>query len=193
MKKLIAILGLYFFLFIANQSCRPSHFLITNIRFESATLKDKDDEKQFNHYIPTATFTNDIVFILSYYYGDFVASAFHGFSSQCYAFTKGRVLDNQLLEDTYTISFDHPFTFNNITVKANQNIFEIASLKNEISIFDNVMVFDGMGADKVIEFSEKFIQNSIFSSDVYKVTFHCRTSDNKEFEKKIDVEFKLTK
>ncbi|MGE5447133.1 MAG: hypothetical protein ACM3PR_02145 [Bacteroidales bacterium] len=192
MKRITAILGLYIYLFIANQGCRPEHFLITDIRIESATLKDKDDERQFNYYIDTTVFTKDIVFIISYH-TDYVAGFNLGFSSECYAFKKGRVYDNQLLEDTYSLKFDHPFVFNRNTIPANQNIFEISSIKNEISIFDNYMAFDNKGADKVIEFSDFFVKNSTFSPDIYKTTFYCKTSDNKEFEKEINVKFSLIK
>jgi len=192
MKKITAILGLYFFLFLANQSCRPSHFLITDIRFESATLKEKDNERQFNYYVDTTIFTKDIVFIISYH-TDYYAEINLGFSSNCYAFKKGIVYDNQLLEDTYSIKFDRSFVFNNDTIPANLNIFENTSIKSEISIFDNYMAFDSEGADKVIAFSDFFVKNSVFSPGKYNVTFYCKTSDNKEFEKKIDVEFKLIK
>lgn len=41
MKRIFTILGLYVLLFISTQSCEPYHMLITNIRFESATLNTK--------------------------------------------------------------------------------------------------------------------------------------------------------
>jgi hypothetical protein len=190
MKKIFTILGLYILLFISNQSCEPYHMLITDIRFESATLDRVTSNNQSKVYNDTSIFTKDIVFIISYYSGD-VATINWGFSSNCYAYDRGRVYDNHLLDDTYSLKFDHPFTFNNDTIFAGTNIFSVESIKKEINIFKTYNTFHYMGADKVLEFTDYFVKNSKFIDDKYKVNFSCKTSDNKELNKEIFVEFKL--
>ena len=190
MKKIFAIIGLYLFLLISNVSCEPYHLLITDIRFESATFERVTADKQSKVYKATSIFTKDIVFVISYYFGD-VANLNWGFSSNCYAYDRGIVYDNYIVGDTYSLKFDHLFIFNNDTVVAGVNIFDIESIKKEISIFETYNSFHYMGADKVIEFSDYFVNNSKFSTDKYKVNFHCKTSNNKEFDKEIYVEFNL--
>lgn len=115
---------------------------------------------------------------------DYVASIDIGLSGKGYAFSKGQVIDNYLLENTYSIKFDHPFTYKTLTITANQNLFEIDEIKNQIDIYD---CSGNYNVDKVFEFSQKFKSESIFTSDNYEVTFSCNTSDNRKFEKKIIV------
>lgn len=190
MKRIFSILGLYVLLFISTQSCEPIHILITNIRFESATFDRVTTDNQSKVYKDTSIFTKDIIFIISYYSGD-VSTISYGFSSNCYAYSRGLVYDNYLLDDTYSLKFDHPFTFNNDTIRAGTNIFGVESIRKEINVFETYNAFHYMGADKVMEFSDYFVKNSRFNADKYKVTFYCKTSDNKEFNKEIVVEFKL--
>lgn len=96
MKKIVTILCIYLLLLISSQSCEPYHLLITNIRFESATLDHKGDERLFNTYNATTVFTKDIVFIISYQWYE-EAQINYGLSSACYAaFDRGRVYDNEI-------------------------------------------------------------------------------------------------
>ena len=55
-----------------------------------------------------------------------------GLSGKCYAFSKGEVIDNFIPEDSYSLKFDHPFTYKNVTIDANQNLFEIDEIKNKL-------------------------------------------------------------
>jgi hypothetical protein len=188
MRKVSLIIGLYIFLFIIS-NCSPYHLLIKDIRFEGATLVKKSDEKQFNDYNATSIFTNDIVFVISYNSYD---ALFNNLSSNCYAqYDRGHVYDNKLLEETFSIKFDHLFVYNEDTISSYQNIFDFPSIKNEIEIFDNYESFDYMGADKVISFSDSFCKGARFDTLNYNISFYCRTSDSLTFSKNISVKFRL--
>lgn len=182
------MVSIYLFLIVLSNSCTPEHYLISDIDFSSATIKDRNDRREFNNYLPTNIFKNDIVFIISYH-TDFITSIDLGFSNKCYAFTKRSIIDNELLESSFSIKLNHPFTYNNLTISENQNLLEIEDIKNQISIFENYQSFNGGGGDKVIEFSQNFKNLSHFSTDDYTITFNCKTSDNREFEKNIIVKF----
>jgi hypothetical protein len=186
MIKILKILGIYLLLTVLSQSCSPEHFLISGIEFNGATVCERNSQREHNSFIKKDILKNDIVFIVSYHY-DFIASLDLGFSGKCYAFSKGREIDNYLLENTYSLKFDHPFTFNNVIINANQNLFEIDEIKNQIEIYETNNGFYGMGADKVFEFSPTFKSESVFTTDNYEVTFKCSTSDNRNFEKRIVV------
>jgi hypothetical protein len=184
MKKALQILGIYLFLIFVSQSCwPPDHSLISDIEFNGATLHKRDKERANNQFDKTDVLKNDIIFMIRYNF-DYVASIDLGLSGKCYAFSKGLVIDNNLLENTYSLKFDHPFTYGNLTINANQNIFEIDEIKSQIEIYDCSGMYS---VDKVIEFSQKFNSESVFTTDNYEVTFSCSTSDNRNFEKKIIV------
>ncbi len=187
MKKTLKIIGIYLFLIVASQSCSPEHYLISSIEFNGATVSERKNERELNNFKQTNVLKNDIVFIVSYH-TDYIASLDLGLSGKCYAFTKGSVIDNYLLENTYSIKFDHPFIYKNVTINANQNLLEIDEIKNQIAIYEtNNGYYNGLGADKVFEFSQSFKSESVFTTDDYEVTFNCSTSDNRNFEKKIIV------
>ncbi|MBW8331977.1 MAG: hypothetical protein K0M40_08150 [Prolixibacteraceae bacterium] len=190
MKRIAAIIGLYFVLFVMNISCRREHFLITGIRFESATLDKEKAEMRFNDYVPTSVFTKDIVFVISYE-TVFVALNSFNLNSNCHALTLGKIMDNKLLDETFSISLDHPFIYNSDTVKTNQNILENASIKKEIEIFESNQAFHNSGADKVFSFSDYFMKNAKFDTISYNVAFYCKTSDNIEFNEQISVKFRI--
>nr|WP_315258391.1 hypothetical protein [uncultured Flavobacterium sp.] len=180
MRKTLKIIGIYLFLIVANQSCSPDHYFISDIEFSGATISERNKEREKNHFTETDVLKNDIIFIIRNKI-DYITSLDLGISSKCYAFSKGEVIDNHILESTYSLKFDHSFKYKNLTVDANTNLFEIDELKNQIEIYN------GYGADKVFEFSQEFKTESVFTSDDYEVTFNCSTSDNRHFEKKIIV------
>lgn len=182
MKKVLKIIGIYLLLIVANQSCwPPDHSLISDIEFNGAILRKTAKERANNQFDQTDVLKNDIVFMIRYNL-DYVASIDLGFSGKCYAFSKGLVIDNYLLENTYSLKFNRPFTYKNLTIDANQNLFEIDEIKNQIEIYD---CSGNYNVDKVFEFSPEFNNESVFTSDDYEVTFNCSTSDNRNFEKKI--------
>jgi hypothetical protein len=191
MKKIATIIGLYVLMIISSISCREEHYLITDIRFLGASLDYYGDEPKFNHYNSTTIFEDDVIFVISQY-TEFVAGLMKmDLIQSCYATSLPRVNDNELLHDTYSISFDRPFVFDNYTIDTGQNIFLVDKIKNEISIFETAMSFESAGADEVLDFSDNFINKVKFDSGIYQVTFSCKTSDNREFTEQIDVEFRL--
>jgi hypothetical protein len=180
MKKLFKIIGIYLSLIVISESCSPQHYLISDIEFNGATIDSRNKEKEYNTFTQTDVLKKDIIFMIKYN-TDFIASLDLGLSAKCYAFKRGRVYDNSLLENTYSLKLDHPFKYKNVTINANQNLFAIEEIKNQIEIYDT------FNDNKVFEFSKKLKSESVFISDNYEVTFSCSTSDNKNFEKKIIV------
>lgn len=191
MKKIAAIIGLYMLMIISSISCGEEHYLITDIRFLGASLDFYGDEPKFNHYNATSVFEEDVIFVISYYTEYLYGSRNLNLIQSCYATSVPRVNDNELLHDTYSISFDRPFVYDNDTIVTGQNIFLVDKMKNEINIFETAMSFEGSGADEVLDFGNDFINKVNFDTGIYKVTFSCKTSDNKDFIEQIDVEFRL--
>ena len=181
MRKTLKIIGIYLFLIVVNQSCVSDHYYISDLEFYGATVSERKEKKELNTLTQTDILKNDIVFIVKYKMEHYVAGLDLGLTEKCYAFSRGEVIDNYILENTYSLKFNHPFKYKNITINANQNLFEIDDIKNEIEIYQC------NNADKVFEFSQNFKSQSVFTSDDYEVTFSCSTSDNKNFEKKIIV------
>lgn len=193
MKRIISIIGLYLSLFIMNMSCKPEHVHIYDIGFKAAILEHAGDGRQFNDYNVTSVFTDDIVFIVSYHF-DYVASLLKfNTGSECKAFTRAKKFDNQLMDSTFSLTFDHSFVFNGDTIKPNKNILSNGKIKSEIDIFEDYEAFDSSGADKVFDFNDSFVKNSVFDTVDYKVTFYCRTTDSIVFTKNTTVKFKIKK
>jgi hypothetical protein len=191
MRRIKILLGFYLLLIISSVSCREEHFLITDIRFLGANLNYSGSESKFNFYDSTTVFKKDIIFVISYHEKYIADISNVNLIQKCNATSLAQILDNKLLRDTYSITFDKSFIYDNDTIIAGQNIFKIDKIKNEINIFETVMAFESAGADEVIDFSQNFINKVRFDSGKYHVTFSCLTSDNQEFIKHIDVEFKL--
>lgn len=179
MKKTLNFIGIYLLIIVFSQSCTPDHYYISDIEFNGAKVSEINNEKNYNYFTNTNLLKNDIVFIIGYKF-QYIASLDLGLSEKCYAFTKGQSIDNYLLESSFSLKFDHSFTYNNVTINANQNLFEIDEIKSQIRIYEG----KSEGANKVILFSQEFKNESVFSSDNYEVTFNCITSDNRTFEKK---------
>ena len=169
------------FLIVLNQSCwPPDHYFISDIEFSGATISERNKEREKNRFTETDVLKNDIVFIIRTKI-DYITSLDLGLSSKCYATSKDQVIDNYILENTYSLKFNQSFKYKNLTVNANTNLFEIDELKNQIQIYNSSY------ADIVFEFSQEFKTESVFSSDDNEVTFNCSTSDNRNFETKIIV------
>lgn len=182
MKKTLNFIGIYLLILVLSESCTPEHYYISDIEFNGVKVSEINNEKNYNYFTNTDILKNDIVFIIGYKL-QYIASLDLGLSEKCYAFTIGESLDNYLLENSYSLKFDHSFTYNNVIINANQNLFEIDEIRNQIKIYEG----KSEGANKVFLFSQEFKNESVFSSDNYEVTFNCKTSDNRTFEKKIIV------
>ncbi|MBF4473222.1 hypothetical protein [Flavobacterium sp. HJJ] len=180
MKKVFKIIGIYLLIIVLSESCSPQHYLISDIEFYGASIDVRNKEREYNTFTETNILKNEIIFIIGYK-TKFIANLDLGLSAKCYAFKRGRINDNSLLENTYSLKFNHPFKYKNVTISANQNLLEIEEIKNQIEIYD--IFYD----EKILEFSPKLKSESVFTPENYEVTFSCRTSDNKLFEKKITV------
>ena|SRR5690554_6759056 len=188
MKKIIAILSI-FMLINLGQGCRTEHFLISDIRFNLAEIKEnKYNDKTQIVYTCVSTVKDKLVFVISYY-TEFVAQNSFDFGNACYALTLPSKVDNPLLEDTFSLTFDKPFVYDGDTITELTNVFDIEEIRNEIDIYENHMAFCSMGADKVIDFSNDFFEKSTFDKSKYVVDFSCETSDGLTFTKNITIEF----
>ena len=190
MKKKIFMILAIFVLMNLGQGCRTEHYLIIDIDFNAAFIwENKYKDKQKIVYRCTSTINDKLVFVISYK-TRYVSAYIPSLGNVCYALTLPRVNDNSLLRSTFTMTFDKNFTYHGETISAMTNIFEINSITNEIDEYENHMVFCGMGADLVLDFSDNFFKNAVFdTSEEYVVTFSCKTSDDLFFEKTIIINF----
>jgi len=190
MKKKIFVILTVFFLINLSQSCRTEHFLIIDIDFSAASIwENKYNDKQKVVYRCTSSIKDKIVFVISYK-TKYVHAYIPSFGNVCYALTLPRANDNELLRNTFSMTFDKAFSYNGVTIPAMTNIFEIDSINKEIDEYENYMAFCSRGADLVLDFSDNFSKNSIFDTlEEYTVIFSCKTSDDNSFEKTIKIKF----
>jgi len=190
MKKRILILFIIFFLLNFGQSCKPEHFSIIDVDFNAALIKENkyNDKKQivFNC---TSSIKDKLIFIISYK-TEYLYGQNFNFGNACYATTVPKVNDNSLLRNTFSITFDKSFIYNGETIPSLTNFYEYEDITSEIDEYENYMAFCGKGADIVLEFSDNFYNKSVFdSTGEYLVTFSCKTSDGKTFDKQIPIKF----
>jgi len=188
MKRIIALLSIFLLINI-GQSCRPEHLLISDIHFNLAEIKEnKYSDKTQIVYACTSSVKDKLVFVISYE-TEFVAQNFFNIGSTCYATHIHRIIDNPLLEETFSIKFDKPFEYDGENIPVSTNIFDIEDIRSEISMYENHMTFCNMSADKVIDFSQDFFERATFEKTEYEVVFSCETSDGITFMKTITIEF----
>ncbi|CAD0007598.1 MULTISPECIES: hypothetical protein [Flavobacterium] len=196
MKKIFKITGIYLLLIILDFGCTPpEHVIINDIEFRSVTIKERKENHQYNSYVDTSVFKNEIVFAVTEKIVT-VASLNLGLAEKCYATSLPETIyNNSILENTFSLKFNKDFTFRNQVISANQNLFEIKEIKDQISIFNNTnSIFNTTDINsvnnKIIEFNSDFINEGVFINEVYEVEFECKTSDNRVFNKKIEVKFR---
>ena len=78
------------------------------------------------------------------------------------------------------MSFDKLIIFNNDTIKPNQDLLKIASIKTGIKI---VTTNECKFILSRINFSDELRNKLLIDTGIYNVTFKCKTTDGKEFEK----------
>ena len=190
MNKKIFVLLAIFILVNLGQSCRPEHFLIIDIDFNAALIwENKYKDKQNIVYRCTSSIKDKLVFVISYK-TEYVSGYISNIGNVCYATSVPRVNDNSLLRNTFSLTFNKEFSHNGNIIPAMTNIFRIDTIAEEIDEYENYMTFCSMGADLVLDFSDKFFKNSVFDKmEEYVVTFSCETSDDKLFEKTIRIRF----
>jgi len=183
MKKIFVLLVIFI---IANlgQGCKPEHYLIKDIDFNAAFI---GRDGRYNY---TSTIKDKLIFIISYKW-ELVSAYIPNLGNVCYAYTPARFDDNQLLRNTFSITFDKAFIYQGNTIPDRTNIFEIKAITKEITEYENENYLRGeKNIDLVLDFSDKFFKNSVFdTTEEYTVTFSCETSDDKFFEKTITIKF----
>jgi len=188
MKRIIVLLSIFLLIDIGH-GCRTEHYLITDIRFNLAEIKEnKYNDKQHIVYACTSTVKDKLVFVISYY-TEFVTQNNLNSGNSCYALTLPRKTDNPLLEETFSLKFNKPFKYDGENIAESTNLFDIEAIRDEIEMYENNMAFCSMGADKVIDFSQPFFEKATFEKMEYEVIFSCETSDGKTFTKNITIDF----
>lgn len=185
MKKTLKILVIYLFLIVIDNSCAPPEEVIINgITFESATIKERKEDRAFNNYVGTTIFKNDVVFAIQEQI-ETIASLNIGLVEKCYATTFAKKYNNSILIESFSLQLNKEFTFRNQVINANENLFINSNIKNEISVFKSNQAF----GDIIIEFNPSFMNETKFKNEIYEVKFECKTSDNRVFTKIIEVKF----
>ena len=195
MKKKIFVLLAIFVLINLGQGCfPPSHYLIIDIDFNAVSIEKNNKDKGAIHFQCTSTIKDKLIFIISYK-TEYLYGHIPNFGNVCYATSKPYVNDNELLRNSFSMTFDKAFIYNGNTIPAMTNIFGIDAITKEIDEYENNILFRGVNgnvldADLVLDFSDNFFKKSVFETiEEYEVTFSCETSDDKFFEKIITIKF----
>lgn len=100
--------------------------------------------------------------------------------SSCYATTKCAEWQNALLESSYELRLDRQIILENDTILPNTDLLHVEKLKVGIKIStENDCKF----IISTIDFSDEIREKLNVETGIYNVTFNCRTTDGKEFEK----------
>ncbi len=185
MKKFVGLLIL--FLFAGTVGCKTIHYLIVNIRIEPLEKYTNPNTGNESYRYPFNGFKNEIIFGIRGYITEQIAGTIKlSTGSQCYATKQGCVIDNSLLEDTFSMTFDKSFTYTGKTIEAGVNIMKDPTIIQEITIIatKNPCYGDFL---YLIQFNDAFVQNAIFDNNGYIVTFSCMTSDDIYLKKSLDV------
>ena len=187
MSKRIFALLVVFILMNLGQSCKPEHWLIVDINFNAASILENNQDKEHIKFSRTSSIKDKLIFIVSYE-TEYMYGYISNFGNVCYATTKGNVSDNELLRNTFSLTFDKEFTYNGNSIPAMTDIFQIETITKEMDVYKCYYTYP-LGF-LVINFSDKFFKNSVFNTtEEYIVTFSCETSDKKFFEKTIMIKF----
>lgn len=177
-KLIIIIAGFYGFFVLTTilQSCDLLSYdaTICDIYFTGIKNFQSDSEPD--------DLTQEIGFVIRA--KDYCTSAFNfndlNLISSCYATTKCADWQNGLNESSFELSFDKLIIFNNDTIKPNQDLLKIASIKTGIKI---VTTNECKFILSRINFSDELRNKLLIDTGIYNVTFKCKTTDGKEFEK----------
>ncbi|GHT34021.1 hypothetical protein FACS189434_09460 [Bacteroidia bacterium] len=190
-KKRITVLFGIFVLMTINGCFRTEHYLITDIEFNAAKEVERSEEKGHRKYIAyetTSTIKDKLIFTIDYIteFQNETACIIPNLGNVCYATSLPSVNDNELLKETFSLSFDKSFQYYENTIAEHTNVFDVESIAKEINDFRKTY-----RPNISLVFSDKFFENAVFdTTEEYIVTFSCRTSDNLTFSKSIAISFK---
>ena len=193
MKKFSCLLLLL--LLVNTSGCRTEHFLITGITFKALEAETyRSGKNSYLRYNCISEFNERIMFGISYE-TKFLYEAYNlssGIGAQCYALTLGEAFDNSLLEETFSITLDKPFTYDGNTIESGSNILDDPAIKADIAISGNTdTTACGGTICNLITFSDAFTGKTSFEEGDYAVRFSCSTSDQKFFCAETIVKFSL--
>jgi hypothetical protein len=187
MKKLFVLLVI-FILTNLVQSCKKNHYLIVDIDFYAAFISKNNKDKEHIEFSRTSSIKDKLIFIVSYETEFIYFGYISNFGNVCYATKQGVASDNELLRNTFSLTFDKEFTYNGNTISAMTDIFKIETITKEMDVYKCYYTYPF--GFLVINFSDNFFKNSVFDkTEEYVVTFSCETSDEKFFEKTITITF----
>lgn len=192
MKKILTLF-VFLFVLVVAQSCFTQHYLITDIQFSLATADLNRKKLKFADYTCSSTLNLNkerFLFVISYN-KELVSQIINqNLGSACYATTVGEVIDNPLVEDSFTLAFNKSFLYKGQTIVKNTDLFSLKEIENEINIYsEQYYRFCDMSGDLILDFSADFNKNTVFEKGEYEVIFSCKTSDNKSFVKNITLTF----
>ncbi len=161
------------------QSCQKEqlvHVKIIDVMISGAKLIEKGDTLTLDNYACTGDLKSDIVFAISYQrkYLDYVTSQVPE-DQDDYANPDKWIVD-EIVEDSYLLSFDTDFVFDGDTLYANMNLFDSETIVAEMDLYRCSHGFCGTSADLMINFSDLFVASSIFSDSKFAVTFSSETT-----------------
>jgi len=188
MKRLLLFTVFSIFIIIF-QSCWNVHYRITDIRFGLAEIEENKYTDKSVSYNCTSVVKDKLIFIISHYEEYVSQYMYNELGSACYAFTKGRTIDNPLLEESFSLKLNKTFLYEGREIPKETNIFSVEEIYKEVDIYKTYNSFCGMGADKVLDFSDEFFKRAVFQKDEYKVSFSCRTCEGQVFNKTIIINF----
>ena len=189
MKKIIFVIFVIFVLMNLGQGCKPEHDLIIDIDFSAAFVIDDRDDKRIIYYECTSTINDKLVFVVPYKTKRMVGHIAN-LGNVCYATSVPTVIDNELVQNTFKMTFDKEFIYNGNIIPTSTNIFELEFISKEIDMYENYKVLCAKNKSLVLDFSDIFFKNSVFdTTKEYIVTFSCETSDDIVFEKTITIKF----
>ena len=177
MKRVITLViilwGLCFY-----SGCHKQHVKIVDLWIQCLKIVEEGDPIPLDHYWITNGFNPevDIIFSIEFIREYTENASLLNLGNQCYASPQDNWIDDQIIEDSYSLSFDNEFILNGNTIHANENLFAIEDIVPEMDLYN---CRDGScvsQADLIINFSDYFIANSEFTDTTYAVTFSCETS-----------------
>ena len=188
MKKAIVFIGISLLMCI-GLNCRPEHYIIKDIRFHLVKVEGEKDINELLIYEDSTISVNDkfaFIILCDIEYANEQNIVFN-VGNTCYATTVPRRLDNSLLEETFSLKFDKSFVYDGKVIQKDTNLFGLEVISSEMKIEDRTG--DSMDDSKNIIFNQVFFDKSVFEKTTYKITFSCKTSDGKEFNKNISMTF----
>ena len=158
--------------------CHKQHMKIIDLWIQCNKIVQEGDPIPIDYYWISKGLDPkvDIIFSVVYFEEYTEYASLLNLGNQCYANAQDKWIVDEIIEDSYSLSFDNEFIFNGDTINANKNLFEIDQIVAEMDLYNCRDGSCRSQADLIINFSDFFIANSEFNDSIYAVTFSCETS-----------------